>query len=455
MSFKETDLGLIPEEWKVDSLKNSLYIKGRIGWKGLKKSEYLKESNFRIINGSNITNDNKIDWENCGFISKERYLESPEIMLKENDIVMTKDGTIGKLAIIKNLPGPTTIASGLFLIRVEDPSIDVNYLFYYFRSHFFRGLIHSRIEGSVIPHLYQRDLVNLKLPLPNINEQKAIANILSTLDEKIETNNQINEKLEEMAQALFKHWFVDFEFPNENGKPYKSSGGEMVESELGMIPKGWKIVKLGDVIDFQNGYAFKSKDLLDVESDSTFRVFKMGNIRKGGGINHSGTKSYIERDKCQNLSNYIIKKGDLLMCMTDMKSNVALLGHTALMDRDNEYILNQRVGLIRTKDSKVINYPYLYILTNSEDFINNLRSRANSGVQVNLSTKEIKDSLICLPDQKVHSLFNEITERMFEKSFQVEDENQKLKLIRDTLLPKLMSGEIRVQLEDEVLEVQS
>lgn len=253
MSFKETDLGLIPEEWKVDSLKNSLYIKGRIGWKGLKKSEYLKESNFRIINGSNITNDNKIDWENCGFISEERYLESPEIMLKENDIVMTKDGTIGKLAIIKNLPGPTTIASGLFLIRVEDPSIDVNYLFYYFRSHFFRSLIHSRIEGSVIPHLYQRDLVNLKLPLPNINEQKAIARILSTLDEKIETNNQINEKLEEMAQALFKHWFVDFEFPNENGKPYKSSGGEMVESELGMIPKGWEVGTIKDIGEVVGG----------------------------------------------------------------------------------------------------------------------------------------------------------------------------------------------------------
>ena len=337
----------------------------------------------------------------------------------------------------------------------DDNKLDKKYLYYsLFQDEFFNYVTETS-KGTKMPRGDKTAIMNYSIMLPPLSEQNAIANILSTLDEKIETNNQINEKLEEMAQALFKRWFVDFEFPNKNGEPYKSSGGEMVESELGMIPKGWKIVKLGDVIDFQNGYAFKSKDLLDVESDSTFRVFKMGNIRKGGGINHSGTKSYIERDKCQNLSNYIIKKGDLLMCMTDMKSNVALLGHTALMDRDNEYILNQRVGLIRTKDSKVINYPYLYILTNSEDFINNLRSRANSGVQVNLSTKEIKDSLICLPDQKVHSLFNEITERMFEKSFQVEDENQKLKLIRDTLLPKLMSGEIRVQLEDEVLEVQS
>ncbi|WP_368044748.1 restriction endonuclease subunit S [Heyndrickxia coagulans] len=349
------------------------------------------------------------------------------------------------------------VSTGFAVLSPNLKKVNPEYLYWYLTQDSIVNYLQSIAETSTsaYPSIKPSVIGGLEIDLPKLEEQKAIANILSTLDEKIETNNQINEKLEEMAQALFKHWFVDFEFPNENGKPYKSSGGEMVESELGMIPKGWKIVKLGDVIDFQNGYAFKSKDLLDVESDSTFRVFKMGNIKKGGGINHSGTKSYIERDKCQNLSNYIIKKGDLLMCMTDMKSNVALLGHTALMDRDNEYILNQRVGLIRTKDSKVINYPYLYILTNSEDFINNLRSRANSGVQVNLSTKEIKDSLICLPDQKVHSLFNEITERMFEKSFQVEDENQKLTLIRDTLLPKLMSGEIRVQLEDEVLEVQS
>lgn len=181
MTFKETEVGLIPNEWSVNSLKNSLYIKGRIGWKGLKKSEYLNKSDFRIINGSNVTKENKINWDTSGFISEDRYMESPEIMLKENDIVMTKDGTIGKLAIIKNLPGPSTVASGLFLIRVEDSRIDVNYLYYYFNSHFFKGLINSRIEGSVIPHLYQRDLVNLNLPLPNLEEQKAIANILSTL----------------------------------------------------------------------------------------------------------------------------------------------------------------------------------------------------------------------------------------------------------------------------------
>ena len=153
-----------------------------------------------------------------------------------------------------------------------------------------------------------------------------------------------------MAQAIFKQWFVNFEFPNEDGEPYKSSGGEMVESELGMIPKGWEVKKIDDVVEFQNGYAFKSKYLLDQEQEDCYHVFKMGHIIKGGGLNKTGTKSFVPKKDCSILSRYLLKKGDLLMCMTDMKSNVALLGHTALMDEDDKYILNQRVGLLRTID---------------------------------------------------------------------------------------------------------
>src|SRR5699024_5493681 len=99
-----------------------------------------------------------------------------------------------------------------------------------------------------------------KIKVPPLNEQKHIALILSTLDNKIELNNLINKNLEEMAQAIFKHWFVDFEFPNENGEPYKSSSGEFEKSQLGLIPKGWEVKELGDVIEFRYGKALKKAD---------------------------------------------------------------------------------------------------------------------------------------------------------------------------------------------------
>ena len=166
MSFnqwKDTKLGKIPLEWDVKELGDELYIKGRIGWKGLKKDEYLDTSEYRIINGANIVN-NQVDWSNCGYIDEQRYNESPEIMLQSGDVIMTKDGTIGKVALVENVAMNTTVASGLFIIRNQSSYINTKYLFYYFSSHYFKSLVQARTEGSVIPHLYQRDFTTMEIP---------------------------------------------------------------------------------------------------------------------------------------------------------------------------------------------------------------------------------------------------------------------------------------------------
>ena len=205
--FKQTEIGLIPKYWEIDKLEELIFIKGRIGWKGLKKSEFGKNG-IIIINGPDIKN-NKVNWDNCLRVPKWRYDESEEISVKVNDILMTKDGTIGKTAIIKHLPEPATLASGIFLIRSISKQLHQEYLYQYFNSRFFKELIKSRIEGSVIPHLYQKDIVKLHIPLPTLEEQRCIAKILSNLDSKIELNHKMNSTLERIAQAIFKHWFID------------------------------------------------------------------------------------------------------------------------------------------------------------------------------------------------------------------------------------------------------
>ena len=196
----------------------------------------------------------------------------------------------------------------------------------------------------------------------------------------------------------------------------------------------------------QNKLAENTKTYVIKQGDISLVSLSTGKITSSDqdNIKLSGTVSDV-KVKLGDL----VKKGDLLMCMTDMKSNVALLGHTALMDEDNKYILNQRVGLIRTLDKEKMNYPYLFILTNSKGFIENLRSRANSGVQVNLSTKEIKESLLVMPQKEILEKFNCITENIFEEYFNLGKENSFLTSLRDSLLPKLMSGEIRVPLDEE------
>jgi type I restriction enzyme S subunit len=379
-------------------------------------------------------------FEKIRFVSEETYKTWFRSHPEPGDIIFVNKGTPGRVCLVPN-PVNFCIAQDMVALRVDESVIYPKYLFAALRSDYIQNVIENMHVGTLIPHFKKSDFERLMIPVPDEVTQKYIGNLYYDLSMAIELNNQINKTLEEMAQAIFKSWFVDFE-------PFKD--GEFEESELGLIPKGWRVGTLGECIAFINGYAFKSKELLDKDIGECYHVFKMGNIKKGGGLNTEGTKSYIEKNKCKNMDKYILQSGDLLMCMTDMKGNVALLGHTALMNEDGKYIVNQRVGLIRVNNNFGIGYPHLYILTNTKDFIENLRAHANSGVQVNLSTKEILSSKIIIPEKSVNDKFNDIVKPYFDEIFCMIKENQILKTIRETLLPKLISGEIRVPVEEVV-----
>lgn len=201
--------GRLGMRFKTEKLGDFLYVKGRIGWKGLKKDEYLSDGVYRIINGEALTKDG-IDWSKAGFISKERYEESPEIMLQNDDILISKDGTIGKLGFVRNLENPSTVASGIFVLRNLKPEmINIRFIYNYLSSVYFRNFIISRTEGSVIPHLYQKDFVDLYFPLPSLKEQNKIVDVLDTISCKIEINKMINNNLEQQAQSIYKQMFID------------------------------------------------------------------------------------------------------------------------------------------------------------------------------------------------------------------------------------------------------
>ena len=200
---------------------------------------------------------------------------------------------------------------------------------------------------------------------------------------------------------------------------------------------------MGDVCHFLNGYAFKSKSLDKEKKAGAFPIFKMGNIMRGGGFKPE-SKTFGSKVENTVIEKYLLDKGDILIAMTDMKSSMALLGHTALMPWSNKYLLNQRVGKINSKDSSILDYPYLYVWSNQKNTIEDLRSRANSGVQVNLSTVEIKSSKLLIPSTNIHRIFNDFSKPLFEIVGKNQLENQTLSSLRDALLPKLLSGELRV-----------
>lgn len=334
-------------------------------------------------------------------------------------VLIGRKGTIGKVKYVEH---PFWTVDTLFYTIVNTDIVLPKYLYYVMSL----MDLNNYNEGTTIPSLRTETLNRLEFDIPSLVEQETILSCLNPIDEKIALNNAINNNLEQQAQLLFKSWFVDFE-------PFN-----------GTMPSDWEVVPFEKIVDFQNGYAFKSKELLNEPSSDCYQVFKQGHIARGGGFIPDGTKSWYPKKLASKLERFVLKKGDILMAMTDMKDNVAILGNTAIMPIDNEYIVNQRVGHLRVNGYKGITYPFIYLLTNSTDFLIDLRSRANSGVQVNLSSAEIKASQTVLPSEKVNTAFSEITLPMFEAIISNQLENQRLAQLRDALLPKLMSGELDV-----------
>ena len=184
------------------ALGDYLYIKGRIGWKGLKKSEYLPKSGYRIINGETLTKSG-IDWNKAGYISSERYEESPEIMLKVSDILLSKDGTIGKIGYVDSLDLPTSVASGIFVIRNNQPNIvSTTFIYYLLKSQLFKAFIAARTEGSVIPHLYQKDFMEFKFPLPASDKMMTFEEIAEPMFSQIICNLNENKKLTSLRDVI-------------------------------------------------------------------------------------------------------------------------------------------------------------------------------------------------------------------------------------------------------------
>ena len=337
-----------------------------------------------------------------------------------------ENGKTAQVSILND--GEVGFGSTEYIVfRAKEGIADKNYLYYLVCSPEVREPSIKSMVGSSGRQRVQTDVVkNLEIDVPPLVEQERIGSFLRLIDDKIALNDKINNNLEQQAQLLFKSWFVDFE-------PFN-----------GTMPSDWEVVPFEKIVDFQNGYAFKSKELLNEPSSDCYQVFKQGHIARGGGFIPDGTKSWYPKKLASKLERFVLKKGDILMAMTDMKDNVAILGNTAIMSIDNEYIVNQRVGHLRVNGYKGITYPFIYLLTNSTDFLIDLRSRANSGVQVNLSSAEIKASQTVLPSEKVNTAFSEITLPMFEAIISNQLENQRLAQLRDALLPKLMSGELDV-----------
>lgn len=297
------------------------------------------------------------------------------------------------------------------------------YAGYYFRSSKFRNEVTALSSASTRASLNNEMIGRLQILLPSKIEQEEIAAVLICLDRKISNLRQQNETLERIAQTLFKHWFVDFEFPNEDGKPYKSSGGEMVRSELGEIPAGWFIEPLDEVANFLNGLALQN---YPAKSDNYLPVIKIREMKAGITAN-------TEKASFEIPSQYVIDNGDVIFSWSgSLEIIIWCFGKGAL---------NQH--LFKVSSTK---YPkWFYYLWNLEH-LNHFRAIAKSKATTmgHIQRKHLSEALCYVPDDSqlriMNSTMSPILEKLIKNSLQI----QTLIKARDVLLPQLMSGKLRI-----------
>jgi len=198
--FEDSEIGLIPAGWKVISLEDCIQANARVGWKGLTVAEYTDSGPY-IVTGPQLVSG-QVLWENCGHVSLDRYDESPDIQLEENDILLSKDGTIGKVALVHSMPGKATLAAGLFRLRAREEICGHCFVYCLLNSYLFKSLIWTRVEGAVIPHLYQVHLRAFKFAVPDQELMRDFEKIIHPLMEQMKSLNQLVKCLRELRDSL-------------------------------------------------------------------------------------------------------------------------------------------------------------------------------------------------------------------------------------------------------------
>lgn len=343
-------------------------------------------------------------------------------LVKNNDIIYSTVRPIQRHYgfIVNPLPN-LVVSTGFSVIETNQELAEPLYVYNFLTSDEVVETLDIIADGSTsaYPSLKPSDIENLEILLPPLSEQKAIASILSSLDDKIALLHCQNKTLEAMAETLFRQWFV-------------------AEAQ-----EDWDEKPLGDIATVQNGYAFSSRDYVEHQSGH-LEVFKMGHIEPGGGLRYSPKSDFVPRT--EKLKKWILSEGDIVMAMTDMKDSMGILGHPAMIDKSNTYVLNQRVAKIHlNSDDILINNYFLYLQMKTDIAIAIIQNKAHGGVQVNLSTEAIKSTPIIVPPKPDQEKGFKLLEGYLLKSQNNRNQIRTLEKLRDTLLPKLMSGGVRVE----------
>ena len=368
--------------------------------------------------------------ENLPKDSNEDKERLSKYILREGDIVFSRVGSIDRCTYVsKNEDG--WMFSGRCICVRANSKVNPRYLNFYFRQEHFKKMMLNISVGATMPSLNTKLMDGIKVYLPDLKIQNNSSSLLANIDEKIKLNNRINRELEQMAKLLYDYWFVQFDFPDANGKPYKSNGGKMIwNKELKReIPEGWEVRKLKEFADTgSGGTPLKSKD----------EFYQNGNIPwiNSGEVNAPfiiSANKFITAEGLKNSSAKIFKRGTILMAMYG-----ATAGQVSFIDI--EACTNQAICAINPHKS----YFSTFLKFGLEDLYRYLINLSTGSARDNLSQDKIQDLKFLIPDKRLVKKFDKVVSSLFKKILTNMVENHHLTTLRDWLLPMLMNGQVRV-----------
>nr|QNO51545.1 type-1 restriction enzyme MjaXIP specificity protein [Methanosarcinales archaeon ANME-1 ERB6] len=409
--FKQTEIGKNLEEWEVKELKEDI----------------------ELVYGKSLTEKKRVKGNYPVFGSKGVVGFHNEFLVKGPGIIIGRKGSVGEVKFSKRdfWPIDTT-----YYVKLKNKG---NIVFWYY---FLLNLGLSQLNShSAVPGLNRDQVYRISEKIPPLQEQTAIAKILSDLDSKIELLQKQNKTLEAIGQAIFKHWFVDFEFPNEEGKPYKSSGGEMVYSEdlKKEIPEGWWVGKIGEILKIQIGG--------DWGKDTEFENAVQVNSLRGVDLEKIKLNGYSEEAPLRWLKKNSLEKRKLTDCdILIGGSGLGPIGRTIYFSKELEGLYEHPItysNFCKRLSAQTPSYAVYAEKVLEDMYISGEMKQYFTGTSIpNLDANSLLNHNIIIPSKDVVNDFLKIAISKFSKLYN--KENMILSQIRDTLLPKLMSGEIRV-----------
>lgn len=434
--FKQTEIGEIPQEWSASSVSSIAEIISG-GTPKTTVKEYW-EGDIPWLSVVDFNNDQRHVYDTEKYITEEGLLNSSTTVLKKGMLIISARGTVGAIA---QLGRDMAFNQSCYGLTAKNDSNN-DFLYYALKNCI--NSIKQKAHGSIFSTITINTFNDIYLPLPSYEEQRQITSILSSLDDKIELNRKMNKTLDVMAKAIFKHWFVDFEFPNEDGKPYKSGGGEMVESELGPIPNGWDVQSFKHYISATcpGDWGNESKSGHFSEEVLCIRGADIVDLRMG-----NNGKLPLRYIKSKNLDQKRLDKDDIVIEMsggspTQSTGRTLMVTQSLLYKFQRPLICSNFCKVLRPKAAPEFVFYYLQFIYEQDELFQ--WENGTTGIK-NLDIDGfIANYKIVLPPKALLDKYAQIASICM-NGIQINGNNNTiLTLIRDSLLPKLMSGRIRV-----------